>query len=126
MKNVYDGVVTLDSKGEGTITMPDWFEALNRDFRYQLTTIGEFSPVYIKSEIAANSFSIAGGKAGQKVSWLVTGIRKDAWANQHRIPTELAKPDHQKGLYLHPAEHGQPAEKGIDAALTAAARARRR
>jgi hypothetical protein len=126
MKNVYDGVVSLDSKGEATVTMPDWFEAVNRDFRYQLTTIGEFSPVYIKSEIAANSFSIAGGKAGQRVSWLVTGIRKDAWANEHRIPIELAKRDHEKGLYLHPTENGQPAEKGIDAVLTAAARARRK
>jgi len=51
MKNVYDGVVTLDSKGEATVTLPDWFEALNRDFRYQLTAMGSSAPdLYVKSE----------------------------------------------------------------------------
>src|SRR5262249_12078650 len=37
MKNVYDGVVTTDASGLATITLPNWFDALNRDFRYQLT-----------------------------------------------------------------------------------------
>ncbi|HOW17919.1 MAG TPA: hypothetical protein PLC79_02700, partial [Phycisphaerae bacterium] len=41
MKNVYDGVVTTDARGYATITLPDWFEALNRDFRYQLTVLDE-------------------------------------------------------------------------------------
>jgi hypothetical protein len=29
MKNVYDGVVTLDAKGEATVSLPDWFEAIS-------------------------------------------------------------------------------------------------
>jgi hypothetical protein len=41
MMNVYNGNVTTDSRGFAHITMPDWFEALNGDFRYQLTTIGQ-------------------------------------------------------------------------------------
>lgn len=40
MKNGYDGVVALDNKGEAEIKLPDWFSALNKDFRYQLTAIG--------------------------------------------------------------------------------------
>src|ERR1051326_7633507 len=40
MKNVYDGVVILDEKGEAEIELPDWFGILNKDFRYQLTAIG--------------------------------------------------------------------------------------
>jgi hypothetical protein len=120
MKNVYDGVVTLDAAGEATVTLPDWFETLNRDFRYQLTAIGSFSPVYVKSKVHANAFSIAGGNSGQEISWLLTGIRKDAWADAHRIPVEEEKPAAERGLYLHPAEHGQPAAKGIDSVRHAA------
>src|SRR5215203_2650999 len=40
MKNVYDGNVTTDSKGYAIVAMPKWFQALNRDFRYQLTVLG--------------------------------------------------------------------------------------
>ena len=40
MKNVYDGVVILDKKGEAEVDLPDWFSALNKDYRYQLTAIG--------------------------------------------------------------------------------------
>jgi hypothetical protein len=115
MKNVYDGVVTLDAAGEATVSLPDWFEALNRDFRYQLTSIGSFSPLYVKSKLSDAKFSIAGGTPGQEVSWQLTGIRKDAWANAHRIPVEEDKPAAERGLYLHPVENGQPAAKGIDA-----------
>lgn len=115
MKNIYDGVVTLDSKGEAVVALPDWFEPLNQDFRYQLTAIGAPGPnLYIAKEIQGNSFSIAGGTAGMKISWQVTGIRQDAWANAHRIPVEEDKPATERGTYLHPAEQGQPESKGVD------------
>jgi hypothetical protein len=114
--------VTLDAAGEATVTLPDWLEALNRDFRYQLTAIGSSAPnLYVKSEVKANAFSIGGGGSGQKVSWQLTGIRKDAWANAHRIQVEEDKPADEKGLYLHPTEHGQPAAKGIKAPVPAVA-----
>ena len=53
MKNVYDGVVILDDKGEAVIELPDWFSALNKDFRYQLTAIGAPAPnLHIAEEIS--------------------------------------------------------------------------
>ena len=88
MKTVYDGVVSLDENGAAEVEMPDWFEALNGDFRYQLTCIGGFAQVYIAEEIHDNQFRIAGGTPGMKVSWQVTGIRHDAWAQEHRQPVE--------------------------------------
>jgi hypothetical protein len=85
MKNIYEGTATLDKNGEAEVTLPSYFEALNRDFRYQLTCIGGHAPVFISEEIHANAFRIAGGSPGMRVSWMVTGIRHDAYANAHRI-----------------------------------------
>jgi hypothetical protein len=114
MKNVYDGVAELDASGEAWIDLPEYFEALNRDFRYQLTCIGRFAPVYIAEEIAGNRFKIAGGPPGVKVSWQVTGIRQDAYANAHRIPVEELKNPQEAGYLLHPELFGQPEEKQIE------------
>ncbi len=96
MKNVYDGIVVCDQRGEAVVELPEWFEALNEDFRYQLTCVGGYAPVYIKEEIRDNRFVIAGGKPGLKVSWQVTGIRKDKWALEHRMPIEQEKPRSQR------------------------------
>ncbi len=54
-----------------------------------------------------NHFKFAGGKNGMKVSWQVTGVRQDAWANAHRIPLEEEKPAAARGTYLHPEAFGQ-------------------
>ena len=113
MKNIYDGVATLDANGEAVIQMPEWFGVLNRDFRYQLTCIGGFAPVYIAEEIADNQFKIAGGKSAMRISWQVTGIRQDAWANAHRIPVEVEKSEHERGYYIRPELYGAPEEKSI-------------
>src|SRR5215472_15360543 len=114
MKNIYDGVVTLDVNGQAVVVLPDWFDALNKDFRYQLTSIGAPGPnLYVSQEISGNHFAIAGGKPGAKVSWQVTGTRQDAWANAHRIPVEQEKSAQERGYYIAPELFGQPAEKQI-------------
>ena len=107
MKNVYDGVAVLDENGEASVELPEWFEALNKDFRYQLTCIGGFAQVYIAKEISENRFKVAGGFSGLKVSWQVTGIRQDAWANANRIKVEEEKPEGERGSYLHPEVYNQ-------------------
>ena len=109
MKNVYDGMVALGENGEAWVELPAYFEALNRDLRYQLTCVGGYAPVFIAEEVSANRFRIAGGFAGLKVSWQVTGVRKDAWAEAHRVVVESDKPAEQRGTYLHPEAFGVPA-----------------
>jgi hypothetical protein len=37
---------------------------------------------------------------------MVTGIRKDAWANANRIPVAGTKPVEDHGRYLHPELFG--------------------
>jgi hypothetical protein len=113
MMNIYNGNVTTDAQGNANVTMPDWFEALNRDFRYQLTVIGTFAQAIVATEMANGSFSIKTDKPNVKVSWQVTGVRQDAWANAHRIPVEQVKPEKERGSYLHPELFGAPREKSI-------------
>jgi hypothetical protein len=113
MKNIYDGVATLGADGTAVVTLPAYFEALNMDFRYQLTCVGGYAPVYISEEIASNQFSIAGGTPGLKVSWQVTGTRHDPYAEQNRIIVEENKPASERGRYLYPSGYGQTAENRL-------------
>jgi hypothetical protein len=114
MMNIYNGNVMLDANGEAVIELPEWFGTLNRDYRYQLTCIGGFAPVYVAEEISNNQFKIAGGKSGMKISWQITGVRQDAWANAHRIQVEVQKPERERGYYLHPELYGAPQEKNVE------------
>jgi hypothetical protein len=113
MMNIYNDNVTTDAQGNAIVVLPEWFEVLNRDFRYQLTVIGQFAQAIVSSEIANGQFSIKTDKPNVKVSWQVTGIRHDVWANAHRIPVEEMKPEQERGFYLHPELFGAPPEKSI-------------
>ncbi|HLV81687.1 MAG TPA: hypothetical protein VKT32_15480 [Chthonomonadaceae bacterium] len=113
MINLYRGSVVLDAGGQAFVTVPDWFEALNKNLSYQLTCVGGFAPVYIAAELNKGAFSIAGGKPGMKVCWQITGERQDAYAKAHPLEVEQDKPKNERGKYLHPAEHGLPESMGI-------------
>ncbi|MFI0150474.1 hypothetical protein [Streptomyces lydicus] len=114
MKNVYDGTATLDDQGTATVQLPDWFDALNENVQYQLTAIGGPAPsLHISSPVEENRFAIAGGDPGQQVCWQVTGARRDAWARTHPVVADGKKEPEERGYYLHPEAHGQPAERAI-------------
>jgi hypothetical protein len=117
MMNIYNGNVTTDANGDAVITLPDWFEALNKDFRYQLTVIGTFAQAIVAEKVKGNRFTIKTNAPNVEVSWQVTGIRQDAWANKHRIPTEETKSEKERGYFLHPELFDQPEEKSVDWAL---------
>jgi hypothetical protein len=114
MKCVYDGVAELGEDGSAWVQLPAWFEALNTDYRYQLTSIGGSAPqLHVAAEVSGNRFRIAGGEAGAKISWQVTGVRQDAWAKAHPIEVEENKPVEDQGKYLHPEEHRVAEERGV-------------
>jgi hypothetical protein len=115
MLNIYNGIARLDQQGCAEVEMPAYFEALNTDFRYGLTSIGRPSPnLHIAQKMQDRRFVIGGGLPGQEVSWMVTGIRQDAYAKAHPIQVEQDKAGEEKGRYLHPLEHGQPQDKSVD------------
>jgi len=114
MMNIYNGNVVADANGEATVTLPDYFETLNRDFRYQLTVIGQFAQAIVSEEIHNNRFTIKTDKPNVRVSWQVTGIRHDPFAESHRIQVEVEKTGKERGKYLHPKEYGVSESLGID------------
>ena len=116
--NVYNGSRATEGSGYAKVGLPAWYEALNRDFRYQLTVLDEadsagFVHAKIVKKIAGNRFTIRTSAPRAEVSWQVTGIRHDRFAEKHRIPIEEDKSDAERGRYLRPVEHGQPEEKGV-------------
>lgn len=109
--NEYSGVIALDENGEAVVMLPDYFESINRDIRYQLTCIGQFAPVFVRQEVRDGVFVIAGGKPGMRVSWEVKGVRNDPFVRAYGAPVEQLKPEHLRGRYLQPTLFGQTADK---------------
>ena len=114
MKNIYDGVAELDGNGEAVIELPGYFLALNSDFRYLATAMGQPMPnLHLKKEVRPRwwgwfgtpVFKISGGAPNGKVSWQVTGVRKDLFAKENPIRVEVEKGPNEmveKGEYLYP------------------------
>ena len=71
--------------------------------------------LYAAREVTQNRFKITGGRPGGEVSWQVTGIRHDAYANAHRIPVTEDKPAAEQGTYLHPDVYGQGEGRALGA-----------
>lgn len=114
MMNIYNGNITTDANGEAIVTMPGYFEALNMDFRYQLTVMGsDFAQAIVSQKMEKNQFRIKTDKPHTEVSWQVTGVRNDVWAKANRVEPEKNKEANAKGKYLHPELFGKPANQGI-------------
>lgn len=100
MLNIYQNIDILDENGQKEIKLPDWFIHLNKDFSYQLTPIGRpCNELYIKKEIENNCFTIGSNIPFLKVSWMVTGVRKDKYSLKYPIKIEVNK---EKEGYLYP------------------------
>jgi hypothetical protein len=111
--NFYSGNITTDASGKATVSLPDYYEALNKDSRYQLTVIGSFAQAIISKEVSNNKFEIATSVPNIKVSWEVKGVRNDARMKMHPFVAEEVKTGAQKGKYWDAASHNQPASKGV-------------
>jgi hypothetical protein len=102
MMNIYNGNVTTDDRGLATVRLPRYFEALNRDPRYQLTPIGSFARAVVWREVRDNAFVIRTDEPRVRVSWQVTGIRDDRYAREHPVVVEEDKRGAERGRLMHP------------------------
>ena len=105
--NIYNGNVTTDVDGKATVVLPEYFEALNEDFRYQLTVIGKTSVATVEREIENNIFTIRTDKPEVKVSWQVTGRRQDPAIRANPLPVEEEKRGTERGFVAYPANRQQ-------------------
>ena len=105
--NQYSGNITTDAAGLAMVTLPNYFETLNKNFRYQLTAIGSFSQVIIKKKISNNQFIIQSKQPKIEVSWQITGVRNDRNMQFKPFVAESEKEDGDKGKYLSPEAYGK-------------------
>ena len=106
--------IVTNSKGEGVVTLPEWFDALNRDLRYQLTVIGTFAQAIVAEKVKHNRFTIKTNLPNVEVSWQLTGVRSDAVMRSHPFKAEESKPERERGTYITPDVFGKPAERGAE------------
>jgi hypothetical protein len=114
MVNIYSGNITTNEQGEATVSFPSWFEALNTDFRYQLTVLEQFAQAIVARKIQNHEFIIKTSVPNVEVSWQVTGVRHDAFAMANPLVVEEEKEARLRGFYIHPDLHGAPAERQIE------------
>lgn len=102
--NIYRGNVILDANGEAVVELPDYYDAINMNPSYNLTPVGGFAQLYVKQEISAGMFVIAGGTAGMKVSWTIYAERNDPYLQMYpeKRAVEVEKREGQQGLYFMP------------------------
>jgi trimeric autotransporter adhesin len=113
MVNIYSGNVVTDELGLAAVKLPDWFEAENTDFRYQLTVVGRQAQAWIAEEVGNGQFKVATNATHVKVSWQITAVRQDAYAKAHPLVVEQEKLAGERGFYAHPELYGQPIDKQI-------------
>lgn len=113
--NIYRGTALLDESGSAWVDLPDYFEALNADFNYQLTPIGKPMPnLFVAEGVANNRFLISGGESGAQVSWVVTALRNDPWVQDQNLQAEVPKTEAQIGKFVYPQGYGLPQEFSVD------------
>lgn len=117
-KNIYDGTARTDAQGRAWVRLPDYFEKINKEPRYQLTVVDDsagpgFVQVKIARKIRDNRFLIMTSAPYVEVNWEVKATRDDLWMQRYGAPVEVEKSEAEKGRYQHPELYGLPADRGL-------------
>lgn len=115
-QNVYNGQVVTDAKGYAWVELPDYCEAITKDFLYQLTVLDDsddFVQAKVTKPVAGNRFQIRTSKGGVRVCWEVKGTRNDAYMRKYGSVAVQEKPTDERGTYSDPSLYGKPKELGL-------------
>lgn len=116
--NLYRGLVTTDSRGYATVTLPNWSSALNKDYLYQLTVIDDqdsdsFTLAKVVQQVKNGHFKIRTSAPNTKVSWQISGVRHDPTSEYMPLEVEEDKKGSARGKYLVPEAYGKDASFSI-------------
>jgi hypothetical protein len=97
---LYSGTAVLDKSGEAVVKLPDYFDALSRNPRVQVTPVGSAAAIGIKQRMTGNTFIVI-GPPGTEFDWLVLAERDDRQARLERIyrPVEQGKTGMKQAVY---------------------------
>ncbi|MEQ1934181.1 MAG: hypothetical protein ABL962_09940 [Fimbriimonadaceae bacterium] len=118
-QNFYVGNVVTDSKGYAWVELPDYFDEINKNFKYQLTVVeNEASPNFVQvkigREIRDGRFLIMSNAPKVKVSWEVKADRNDLYVRNRPPKDVVAKEGPEKGTYQHPEFYNLGPERGMN------------
>ena len=110
---VYSGNVRTDGSGRATVRLPAYAGRLAGDWRYGLTPIGTFGQAIVAREVRGGAFVVRTEHPRTKVSWTVTGTRRDPYARAHPFRAVRSKASRDRGRYVHPELYGKTASSAI-------------
>lgn len=117
--NIYRGEVRTNASGYATITVPDWFTALNKNIQYQLTVVAdegqtEFVQTMVSKRLSpSGKFEIRTSQGNVTVNWQISGERHDPTSEYMPLVVERDKPDNMKGKYMVPEAYGLKQDRAM-------------
>lgn len=117
-QNFYSGNATTDANGYAWVTLPDYFEEINTNYKYQLTIVddrdaADFVAVKVSKKIRQNRFQIRTSAPNVEVSWRVEADRNDLYVRRKQPKDVLDKEGPEIGTYQHPELYHQDRSKVI-------------
>jgi hypothetical protein len=109
----YSGNVRTNGRGRATVRLPAYAALIGEDWRYGLTPIGRFGQAIVAREVRRGAFVIRTEHPRTKVSWTVTGTRRDPYALNHPFVPSRPKRGADRGRYIHPAAYDKAASLAI-------------
>lgn len=117
-QNFYSGNITTDAKGNAWVQLPEYFDEINTDCKYQLTVVDDnastnFVQVKIGKKIVGNRFLIMSSAPNTEVSWRVEANRNDLYVRAIKPKDAIEKEGVERGTYQHPELYGMPSSRGM-------------